>query len=542
MKRTNLIFIVFTTIIALGCILYFVFSAQDHHQTEEVEMSIVPVSPPEVVNKPTTALPEESEAEELPNVQPKKKLGKKGSVALGFTSLSESASPEKLLIKGTIPNWLSGDLIRTGPALFEHKGGRASAWSDGSAMIHKFHLDARSVTYDNHLVRSEYFQQVTSKGQFGVKKEKKGIFSKLGSLFGDSPRYDNANVNICCIGGDLCAITETPLFTMFDPSKLKTTGAFSFDDKLEGHYACPHPHIDASTGDMYNYMIQFGNTSTYVVYKIPAGTKKRVPMTKINVGYPSYMHSFSMTENYLLLMEQPYRVNPLDLLFGDKSFIETYQWKPKQGTKITVINKHDGTISGIYTTDALFALHHINSFEKGDTILLDVAAYKDSSILFSFDVASWQSPNHPTLPKAYPIRITMSPASKSVTLKKISSDALEMPRINYEQYNGKPYNFVYGTHMPSGAKLGTHIIKLNVTTGKSIMWHEEDSYPGEPVYIAKPDAQHEDDGILLSVVLDISTSRSYLLILDAKNMKELARAELDHHIPFDSHGHFYPSK
>ncbi len=62
---------------------------------------------------------------------------------------------------------------------------------------------------------------------------------------------------------------------------------------------------------MFNYAIQFGNTSTYFIYRIPAGTKERVPFAKINVGYPSYMHSFAMTENYVILTEVPFRINPL---------------------------------------------------------------------------------------------------------------------------------------------------------------------------------------------------------------------------------------
>ena len=51
-------------------------------------------------------------------------------------------------------------------------------------------------------------------------------------------------------------------------------------------------------------------------------------------------------------------------------------------------------------------------------------------------------------------------------------------------------------------------------------------------------AEDEDDGVLLSVVLDSRTERSFLLVLDARSLEELARAEVPHHIPFGFHGQF----
>ena len=48
--------------------------------------------------------------------------------------------------------------------------------------------------------------------------------------------------------------------------------------------------------------------------------------------------------------------------------------------------------------------------------------------------------------------------------------------------------------------------------------------------------------MLLSVVLDIDKDRSFLLVLDAASLKELARAEAPHAIPFHFHGNFFASQ
>jgi carotenoid cleavage dioxygenase-like enzyme len=58
------------------------------------------------------------------------------------------------------------------------------------------------------------------------------------------------------------------------------------------------------------------------------------------------------------------------------------------------------------------------------------------------------------------------------------------------------------------------------------------------VFVARPEAQDEDDGVLLSVVLDGSAGTSFLLVLNAADLTEVARAQAPHHIPFSFHGQF----
>jgi beta,beta-carotene 9',10'-dioxygenase len=57
--------------------------------------------------------------------------------------------------------------------------------------------------------------------------------------------------------------------------------------------------------------------------------------------------------------------------------------------------------------------------------------------------------------------------------------------------------------------------------------------------MARPAGVEEDDGVLLSVVLDIGARSSFLLVLDAATLGELARASAPHHIPFGFHGNYF---
>jgi torulene dioxygenase len=60
--------------------------------------------------------------------------------------------------------------------------------------------------------------------------------------------------------------------------------------------------------------------------------------------------------------------------------------------------------------------------------------------------------------------------------------------------------------------------------------------PSEPIFVPRPGAEDEDDGVVLSVVLDGDRRKSLLIVLDAKEMKECARAEMETAFPIGFHG------
>lgn len=117
---------------------------------------------------------------------------------------------------------------------------------------------------------------------------------------------------------------------------------------------------------------------------------------------------------------------------------------------------------------------------------------------------------------------------------------LELPRINYEAHAGKPYRYVWGTGIQTKGDFLDSIVKIDTQTGKVATWYAAGLYPGEPVFVPSPSAAAEDDGVLLSVVLDIDKELSFLLVLDAASLTEMARAAAPHAIPFHFHGNFFP--
>ena len=64
---------------------------------------------------------------------------------------------------------------------------------------------------------------------------------------------------------------------------------------------------------------------------------------------------------------------------------------------------------------------------------------------------------------------------------------------------------------------------------------------GELVFAEAPNPQAEDDGVVLSVVLNADKGSSFLLVLDAHTFEEIGRAEIPHHIPYGFHGEWFTS-
>ncbi|MGI0018314.1 MAG: carotenoid oxygenase family protein [Nitrosotalea sp.] len=460
----------------------------------------------------------------------------------GFSTLSEELNLESLQVKGTIPKWLSGTLIRNGPAKFEVGKEKFQHWFDGLAMLHKFSFKEGKVSYANKFLESKAYQSAIETDKISYREFAtdpcRSIFKRVSSMF--STKFtDNANVNITKIAERFVAMTETPLPVEFDIQTLKTVGVFAYDDKIESGLTTAHPHYDFVKNELVNYATKISRSSNYNVYKIAGKTNRRDLTSSIPVEEPAYMHSFGMTENYVILVEYPFVVKPLDLLLSGKPFIENFSWKPENGTRFIIVNRQDGNLVGTYKSDAFFAFHHVNAFEKQGEIFVDIIAYQDSSIVNALYLDILRGQKTDTIPTSHIRRYRIPLQGGQIEYETLSSEAVELPRINYKQYSTKDYRFVYGISTYSASDFANQLVKIDISQKTSKIWSEKDRYPGEPVFVGTPDATKEDEGLILSVVLDATNDKSFLLILDATTFEEVARAEVPHHIPFGFHGNYF---
>jgi beta,beta-carotene 9',10'-dioxygenase len=461
----------------------------------------------------------------------------------GFASLDSEVELDSLTVEGEMPAWLSGTLLRNGPARFEAGERALRHWFDGQAMLHRFSFDGGRVAYANRFLRTKAFREVEagriSYAEFATD-PCRSIFKQMTTMF--RPRFtDNCNVNLARLGDEYVAMTETPLPVAFDPETLETLGV-AFEPP--GAHATAHPHHDAERGELVAYATHFGPRSEYRVYAQADRSRGR-PIASLPVSEPSYMHSFALTERYAVLVAFPLVVNPLRLALGGRPFIENHRWKPGLGTKILVFDRDDGSLRGTYEAQPRFSFHHVNAFERGDELVLDLVAYDDAAIVDAFYLDRLRAEAPAEVGEGRLLRYRVGLASGAVAEEELSEATLELPRIDYRRRNGRPYRFVYGAgvHRDDSGEPGDfldQLVKVDVEIGEVKTWWEPRSYPGEPVFVPSPEpGRAEDGGVLLSVVLDGGSASSYLLVLDAATMDELGRARVPHHIPFGFHGQYF---
>jgi carotenoid cleavage dioxygenase-like enzyme len=271
--------------------------------------------------------------------------------------------------------------------------------------------------------------------------------------------------------------------------------------------------------------------------RIDDGTLVRTPIAAIPVKEPAYVHAFSTTGRYVVIAEYPLVVRPLTLMLHPKPFIENYRWEPGRAARWYVVDKDGRGLVATYDAPAFFAFHHVNAFDDGDAVVVDVSAYDDASIIDSFLLANLRDPQAPPLPRAELRRYRLIPGHSSAEIETLTGVSTELPRIAPASA-ATAYRYAYGVNVSAQRprEFINELVKVDVVNRTVASWSQPDAYPGEPVFAARPGGSDEDDGVLLSVVLDAAAGNSFLLVLDARTLEERARAAVPHHIPFGFHG------
>ena len=411
---------------------------------------------------------------------------------LGFQSLEEETAVERLPVSGALPAWLGGALVRVTPAKLEVGERRVDHWFDGLAMLNRFGFADGQVSYQSRFIRSHAYaeaEQGRLTGGFGTD-PCRSLFKRVQSIF--SPEAtDNPNVNLARIGERYIAMTETPLPIEFDAETLETLGHLDYGDRVKGHVTTAHPHHDSERNELVNYIARFSRKSEYVLYGLPADSSQRRVIARLPVERPAYMHAFGMSGRHLILAEYPLRVNPLKIAFSGKPFIENYEWKPEEGARFRVIDRETGALRGSYETDAFFCFHHVNAFERGDTLVIDLIAYEDASIIESLYLDGGGTRGG--LPASELRRYEIDLAGGGVSWSKLAEGTVELPRIDYGRRNTRDYTYAYFAGA-SGADWLDQLVKIDVTSGERTVWSAPGCYPGEPIFVREPGADGRGRG------------------------------------------------
>ncbi|CAN7939085.1 unnamed protein product [Ixodes hexagonus] len=471
-------------------------------------------------------------------------------------------------VTGSFPSWLQGRLLRNGPGLDAIGPDRYKHAFDGLALLREFTLDGGRVSFRNRFLRSQTYVRnkkanrimVSEFGTAAYRDPCAGVFEKLAAAF-TTEFTDNALVNVMPIGDEFYAITESPFVHRIDPATLETLSRQDLGRVVAVHTITAHPHVDPDDGATYLVGSQMGLRPLYVVIRFPPSLEvppesKSIYEARIVATipmqsrlYPSYIHSFALTENWLVVVEQSLVISMAKVFLRralGEDFAGGLHFDAGKKARFHVVDKRTGkTHSGVWEADAFFVFHHMNAYERDGEIVVDMCVYMDASLLASMSLADANADSVGYRSGAA-LRFVLDLNAEHpvfVRPQRLSGDELraDMPRINYERFNGKRYRFVYLVGHLDGQPNENFLCKLDVESGRWERWERPGCVPSEPVFVARPGATDEDDGVILTSLLDsVKENKVSLVALDARSFEEIARAEFETPSanPGDFHGWF----
>lgn len=482
----------------------------------------------------------------------------------GRSCVPEVSEPVTGLLRGELPAWLRGRLLRNGPGRSSIGSDRYNHVFDGPALLRQFTIEDGRVLYQNRFLRSDAYARnlranrivVSEFGTVAHPDPCATVFERLASYF-SMDFTDNALVNVMPVGDEVYAMTETPHMTRVDPASLETLEKKDLRDFVAVHIATAHPHLDPDDGATYNIGTRMSGRPSFVLVRFPPGGSESsvdraravgtVPLQS-RMSVP-YIHSFGMTESWVVVLEQSLSMHMPSMLvsryLGYKAYVNALRFDANKNVRFHVMNKTTGELHPtVFESAAFFTFHHINAFQRGDELVVDLICFDDDSIIRCLDYTV----EKPTVFKMGRMRRFSLPLNRGpgervlVEAQELAKGQLrgELPRID-QRRNGKEYRYSYSLSNVDGEEHRAFVSKLDVVTGDWLRWERQGWFPSEPVFVARPDAVEEDDGVILSSLLHENDEKKLaLVVLDAKTLEQIAVAEFEcpSAIPADFHGWF----
>ncbi|KAJ5773207.1 hypothetical protein N7457_008103 [Penicillium paradoxum] len=478
---------------------------------------------------------------------------------------------------------------------------RLSHWFDGFSQTHRFQILATDdshaaprVFYNSRLATDDLIEEARKTGtldmvSFGQKRDPcKSILGKVQSEYvpqvTPSSRNIGVTLSINLPGLDaksdepnsrwtgsqgiktLYAKTDFNAFKKLDPETLEPIGLASqtsLHPDLSGPLAASHARSDPITGDVFNFNLSLGPQCIYRVFGVSAATGETTILATFPAT-PAYLHSLLITEDHVVLCVWNAHLNPMKM---KESFMNAIlPTDPSQPAMWYVIDrKHGNGLIATYEGPAFFCFHAINAWlEPSPTdptqvdIVADLVRADDSeflkslyydNLISSLDTAkTFQDKRDDSFRTSFTrYRLPAVPSTPCTEAKKASVEwsvckslSPELPTMDPKKVTQK-HRYVYAVTFRGEATLTDGITKLDCDTQQVKLWACHGQSPGEPIFVSNPNGTDEDDGVLLSVVLDGMRGKSYLLCLDARDLSELGRANVDGAIGFGFHGQHVPT-
>lgn len=452
----------------------------------------------------------------------------------GFAPIHMECDYPDLVVEGEVPRELNGAFFRNGPnPQFAPRGDYHLFGGDG--MIHGFYIEDGKISYKNRYVETVKYKTEKEAG--------KSLWSAFNPMDNDESvqgmETDGlANTNIVPHAGKLWALEEAHAPFEIDPRTLESKGSCDFGGKLVGPMTA-HPKIDPETGEMlfFGYNAD-GMISEHMSFHVLDKNGELVRSETFKAPYASMVHDFMVTRDHVIFPIMPLTGSLERAMTGGP----VYAWEPEKGVHIGIMPRN-GSVDDMrwFKGDPSFVFHPMNAHTDGDIITCDVCEF-EMAPLFPWADGTPGDPDK-AIPRLTRWTFDMAQNTDDYKVELLDDLACEFPRLD-ERYTATNYRYGYfaGDTNPQFKVGAFNVIGCrDHQTGTTDLYDVgEGCATNEPVFVPRSKDAPEGDGFLLANIYDSNRKATHLVILDAQNVsgEPLAKAYLDHRVPFGFHGNW----
>lgn len=299
-----------------------------------------------------------------------------------------------------------------------------------------------------------------------------------------------------------------------------------------------HPKVDEATGEL--LFFNYSTHAPYMHYGVVGPDNRLKHYIPVELPGPRLPHDMAFTKNYSIIADLPLFWDPKVLAMGRHAA----RFYPEIPTRFAIIPRY-GSPDEIrwFEADPTYVLHWMNAWEEGDEIVLDGYFQEDPAprplqnqyndpqlgqLMAYLDEASFK-------PKLHRWRFNLKTGETKES--HLDDRLLEFGSFN-QQYAGQKTRYLYSTYTEPGWFLFNGLVKHDFETGKSQKLDlGEGRYGSETPFAPRIGAKDEDDGYLVSFVIDMKENRSECVLIDAKDIEAgpVCRIILPHRISSGTH-------
>jgi len=463
-----------------------------------------------------------------------------------------------LNVSGDIPTYLDGTLFRGAPGAWPD-----GWWLDGLITLNAFRFRKGGVTYSMQWSKDEVYNRTVAGRAPAAPLDRAPV---PGGIPHPADSSWQTGVAFRRVQGQILGSTGVSSQNSFDFDSLEPLETpFRYSDSLGAPFLAP-THEQTVDGHIVHHLATgmqagSGGTPGYVVYTIKPGSRTREVIAKIErpkessplQGYPSFQHQPLATPEYYVMLESPC------FYPGTVTVVGSVDWKgwrsnPLARAHVRLVRRTTGESLVYPLSSNVFAIHQVNAYREpgSNTIVVDTIQLFPSIVPCSTAFSATSMKNYAdhwktmglglTMSKLLRLRIPLDRPGAMVSPTPITNvTGMEFPTIRYDDLNGKPYRYVYAD-WASSVKAPTYdaLVKIDVQSGAFTSWRRDGHFPGEPIFVPRPGSVAEDDGVVMTNVLDANRNETYLLLLDGRSFRQIGRAgPTPHVIPHGYHGRYY---